>query len=76
MARLRRSRPVEATVGDREVVCLVCGAGEFWSGRTVLSTALAQFVGLGWADRGATSLICTSCGFVHEFAGDVLQLWQ
>ena len=31
---------------------------------------------LSWANRAATGLICTTCGYVHEFVGSELQLYD
>ncbi|GAA4553242.1 hypothetical protein [Amycolatopsis samaneae] len=36
----------------------------------------AQFLGLGWANQSALTLICDSCGYVHEFAGRRPDMWR
>jgi hypothetical protein len=35
-----------------------------------------EFLGVEWANASATGLICTDCGYVHEFAGDAVQLYK
>jgi hypothetical protein len=42
----------------------------------MLNTTGAEFFGIEWANRTATALICTDCGFVHEFLGDCLELYD
>ncbi len=66
--------PVRAQVGGRPVACLVCGANEFFDREVKLNSSWAEGFGLGWANKSATGLICTTCGYVHEFAGDALQV--
>jgi hypothetical protein len=41
-----------------------------------LNTTGAEFFGIEWTNRTATALICTDCGFVHEFLGDSLELYD
>jgi hypothetical protein len=36
----------------------------------------AEFFGIEWTDRTAMALICTNCGYVHEFLGGSLELYD
>lgn len=69
-------KPVQASVGGRQLMCPVCGAGEFTERPVKLNTTGAEFFGIEWANRTATALICTDRGFVHEFLGDSLELYD
>lgn len=71
-----KRKPVVAEVAGRQVTCLVCGQGEFIDRPIQLNTAAAELFDLAWANRSATGLICTTCGYVHEFLGDALQLYK
>jgi hypothetical protein len=73
---LFKDKPVTATLGERPLACLVCGHDQFWDREVKLNTSGMEFFDLGWANKSALGLICTACGFVHEFAGDALQLWE
>ncbi|MBV9486008.1 MAG: hypothetical protein JO246_08105 [Frankiaceae bacterium] len=69
-------KPVTARVGERDVACLMCQAGEFWTREIKLNSTGMELFDLGWANASATGLICTSCGYIHEFVGDSLTLHQ
>jgi predicted nucleic-acid-binding Zn-ribbon protein len=71
-----KRKPVTATVGDRAVRCLICGGEQFWDRDVQLNTSGMEFLGVEWANASATGLICTDCGYVHEFAGDAVQLYK
>jgi predicted nucleic-acid-binding Zn-ribbon protein len=68
--------PVTATVGDRTIACLVCGGGTFWDREIKLNTTGMEFFDLAWANASALGLVCVRCGYVHEFVGDSVQLWE
>jgi hypothetical protein len=34
-----------------------------------------EFLGIEWANRSGTALICDRCSFVHTFAGGDFELW-
>jgi predicted nucleic-acid-binding Zn-ribbon protein len=76
MGLFKSKQPVTATIADRALVCLVCGHGQFWDQEVKLNTSGMEFLDLGWANQSALGLICASCGYVHEFAGDVVKLWE
>lgn len=71
-----KRKPVTAMVGDRPVLCLICGAEQFWDRAVQLNTSGLEFLGVEWANASATGLICTECGYVHEFAGNAIQLYK
>jgi predicted nucleic-acid-binding Zn-ribbon protein len=56
--------------------CLICGGEQFWDRTVQLNTSGMEFLGIEWANESATGLICTDCGYVHEFAGNALQLYK
>ena len=74
MGLFRRERPVTATVGDKTIRCLMCGAGEFWDREIKLNTTGMELFDLAWANQSALGLVCASCGYVHEFLGDLVQM--
>jgi hypothetical protein len=55
--------------------CLVC-RGQLFSDREIkLNTSGMEFLGMEWANRSGTALICDRCSFVHTFAGGGFELW-
>jgi predicted nucleic-acid-binding Zn-ribbon protein len=71
-----KRKPVIAEVAGRRVTCLICGADQFVERQIQLNTSAAELFELSWANKSATGLICTSCGYVHEFVGGALQLYE
>jgi predicted nucleic-acid-binding Zn-ribbon protein len=61
--------------GDR-YACVICGAGAFVDRPVKLNSTAAEPFDLAWANETATGLICTNCGYVHEFVGDKIQLYE
>lgn len=49
------------------VTCSHCGGDEFDERSAQLNTAGATFLGLDWANRNATVLVCRSCGHLEWF---------
>jgi hypothetical protein len=49
------------------VACLFCSGIEFEKGSALLNTIGMTFLNLDWANRSATILICSQCGYVHWF---------
>lgn len=76
MGLLRKPVPRLATVRGRALHCLVCGGGEFWDREVKLNSSGMEFFGLAWANRSALGLLCATCGYVHEFVGDEVELWD
>jgi hypothetical protein len=58
-----------ATINGQVFRCLVCQGGLF-------STAAMEFLDLAWANRTSLGVICDNCGYVHEFVGDVIRMWD
>jgi len=48
-------------VHDKAVVCQACGHAKFEARDILLNTTAMTFLGLDWANRSATALICTNC---------------
>ena len=66
------------TVGPERapLYCLVC-QGELFTRREIkLNTSGMEMLGLDWANRSGTGLICDRCGFVHTFVGSEFELWD
>ncbi len=76
MGIFRSKKPVNATVGDRTLACLICQGTLFWNREIKLNSTGAELFDLGWANASATGLICCACGYVHEFLGDSVKLWK
>jgi predicted nucleic-acid-binding Zn-ribbon protein len=76
MGIFRRRQPNLATVHNRPLRCLVCGNATFWDREIKLNSTGMELLDLGWANRSAVGLICADCGFVHEFVGDAVALWE
>ncbi len=76
MGLFRRPVPRLVTVLDRPLHCVVCGGAEFWDREVKLNSTGMEFLDLGWANQSALGLICARCGFVHEFVGDAVKLWE
>jgi predicted nucleic-acid-binding Zn-ribbon protein len=56
-----------------EFRCLVCGGTKFREREIKMNTTGLSLLNLDFANRSAVGVICTSCGFVHMFAGGDLQ---
>ena len=59
--------PGEYEVGDKKIACPHCGYTEFAKGSAQLNTIGLTFVGLDWANKSASTLACTNCGFIQWF---------
>ncbi|NUR69409.1 MAG: hypothetical protein HOU81_01170 [Hamadaea sp.] len=68
--------PLVATINGQVFRCLVCQGGLFSTRRIKLNTAVMEFLDLAWANRSSLGLICGNCGYVHEFLGDAVKLWE
>lgn len=58
------------SVAGIQVKCSHCGGQDFDAGSAMLNTAGMTFLGLDWANRNASVLICTRCGHVEWFLGE------
>jgi hypothetical protein len=47
--------------------CSHCDGDAFETGSALLNTPGMSFMGLDWANRSASLLICVRCGHVHWF---------
>ena len=47
--------------------CVSCGHTEFTERTALLNTPMLTFLGLDWANRTASLLVCNGCGYVHWF---------
>ncbi len=57
------------TVLDKPFVCHVCGGGEFIQREIKMQTTGLTFFDLDWLNESADGAVCTTCGYVHQFAG-------
>jgi hypothetical protein len=56
--------------------CLICRGQLFTSREIKLNTSGMEFLGMEWANRSGTALICDRCSFVHTFADSALEEWD
>ncbi len=56
--------------------CHVCQGQLFVERSVQLNTSGMEFLGIEWANRGATGLICETCGYVHLFMSDSIGMWE
>ena len=54
-------------IGGKPVSCSHCGGEKFDSGSSLLNTRGLTFLGIDFANRGASLLICTTCTHVEWF---------
>ncbi|MFC1554337.1 zinc ribbon domain-containing protein [candidate division KSB1 bacterium] len=54
-------------VQGKQVQCPHCRNNQFEKGSAQLNTAGMSFMNLDWANKSATTLACTSCGFIQWF---------
>lgn len=76
MGLFKQKTPVTATYDDKPIACLICAGEHFMTREIKLNSTGMELLELGWANASATGLICIGCGFVHEFAGNAIQLWE
>jgi predicted nucleic-acid-binding Zn-ribbon protein len=68
--------PSLATVGQSAFRCLVCGGRRFYDRAIKLNTTGAEFLGFAWANQSSIGLWCSNCGYLHEFVGDRVAIWN
>ena len=66
-AALSVNTPKSYSINNKQVICFYCGCNEFEEGSALLNTSGMTLMNLDWADRSATILICTQCGYIHWF---------
>ena len=70
------SKAVTARVLDQHFTCRICANATFAVRYIKLNTSGAEFFDFGWANKQSTGLICTRCGYIHEFLGDAVSLYK
>ncbi|MEU4681061.1 hypothetical protein [Micromonospora sp. NPDC023737] len=71
---LSKRSPYVATINGEIFRCVVCQGGLFTSRTIKLNTGVMEFLDMAWANKSSLGLICTNCGYVHEFLGDAVRL--
>jgi hypothetical protein len=71
----RQSEPVRAALGDAPLHCLFCGSDAFWHRQIEIRPSGGGLADHGWANDPADALLCTECGFVHQFHGRDVTVW-
>lgn len=56
------------SAGNVAIRCPLCGHDEFDTSPMLMSTSGATFIGMDWANRSATALICQRCSRIELFA--------
>lgn len=65
---MSKKEPSEYRINDDLVECNHCRKTRFLQGSAMLNTAGMTLLGLDWANRSATTLMCDNCGLIHWFA--------
>ncbi len=55
-------------VADIDVHCSHCGCDRFFERSALLDSRGMSFVGIDWASKNATVLVCAHCGHVEWFS--------
>ena len=58
----------------KEIVCPHCTGIRFKRGEAQLNTAGMSFLNLDWADKSATTLACSNCGYILWFVHEVEEI--
>ena len=58
---------LEVEVSGKKLVCSVCENATFRERDTLLNTAGLTFFRLDWANKSATTYICSRCGYIFWF---------
>jgi len=62
---MSKNEPCEYRINDELIKCSHCRKVRFLKGSAMLNTAGMTFLGLDWANRTATTLMCDNCGLIH-----------
>jgi hypothetical protein len=57
------------TVGERPLLCMVCGHDRYHDQKSLLNTRAGEFFNMAWTDKAAKNYICARCGYIHWFLG-------
>ena len=64
---MSENKPCEYEIDNGLIKCNHCKGTGFLRGSAMLNTAGMTFLGLDWANRTATTLMCDNCGLIHWF---------
>lgn len=67
MGLFKGKTPDCVTIGDKQLLCQICGNDEFWIRKAQLNTAVATFLNFDWANADANCFVCDGCGYIHWF---------
>jgi predicted nucleic-acid-binding Zn-ribbon protein len=59
--------PGQYIVQDKQVSCSHCSNNTFTEGSAQLNTAGMSFIGFDWANKSATTLLCSECGRIEWY---------
>jgi predicted nucleic-acid-binding Zn-ribbon protein len=68
------SKSVTAEVLGKTFTCRLCRNPTFIARSIKLNSTGMEFLDLGWANASAAGLICTNCGYIHEFMGNTVSV--
>jgi len=70
---MSKNEPCEYKVNKERIECTHCKHTRFLKGSAMLNTAGMTLLGLDWANRTATTLMCDNCGLIHWFGKPPVQ---
>ncbi|MDH3404895.1 MAG: hypothetical protein OES32_03485 [Acidobacteriota bacterium] len=59
--------PARYAVGAHQVTCPQCANTLFRQGKAQLNTAVMSLLDLDWANKSATTLVCSQCSHIAWF---------
>ena len=59
--------PAKYFAGGKQIVCEHCDHDQFDEGKAQLNTVGMTFLGMDWANKTATTLMCDACGRIHWY---------
>jgi uncharacterized protein len=62
-----KQEPGEYELNGKQIFCAHCGDSRFEEGKAQLNTPGLTLLGLDWANRTATILVCTQCGRIEWY---------
>jgi hypothetical protein len=54
-------------IDGKQLFCQFCNNDTFNERKAQLNKSVSTFFGFDWADRSATCLVCSKCGYIHWF---------
>lgn len=64
---------IRPLINGRQLNCMFCGNDYFNVRMIKLNSTGMELFDMGWANRSSTGLICSECGYVHEFLNDTIE---